>query len=106
MNVVTSSSLSAIGSSQAPRLVFCPDRRAISPSRPSVMPAVDEHDQRPAEVAVDHEDDERRDQQHPQQRELVCGRERGHLGVLFPVGSPPVTQAGDRLDRFGAAHRT
>jgi hypothetical protein len=40
MNVVTSSSLSAIGSSHAPRLVRWPARRAIRPSSASVAPAV------------------------------------------------------------------
>jgi hypothetical protein len=38
--VVTSSSLSAMGSSQAPRFDFTADRRAIKPSRASVRPAV------------------------------------------------------------------
>ena len=38
-NIVTSSSLSAIGSSHAPSVVFCPVRRAMSPSSRSVMPA-------------------------------------------------------------------
>ena len=38
-NVETSSSLSAIGSSNAPRSVRWPDRRAISPSSTSVTPA-------------------------------------------------------------------
>ena len=39
MNIVTSNSLSAIGSSQAPSVVFCPVARAISPSSRSVRPA-------------------------------------------------------------------
>ena len=57
------------------------------------MPAVDEHDQRPAEMAVDHQDDERRNQQHPQQRQLVRRRERGHRT------SGPATAPAQRFSR-------
>ena len=38
-NIVTSRSLSAIGSSHAPRVVFCPVMRAMTPSSMSVTPA-------------------------------------------------------------------
>ena len=39
-NIVTSSSLSAIGSSHAPSVVFSPVQRAIRPSKRSVSAAV------------------------------------------------------------------
>ena len=40
-----------------------------------------EHGQRPAEMAVDDQDDERRDEQHPQQRELIRQRQDRHRAL-------------------------
>ena len=97
-NVVTSSSLSAIGSSHAPepRLLARPARSR--PSRPSVTPAVTNTTSAHPTIAVDHQDDERRDQQHPQQRQLIRRRERRHrrparasILVTASIASAPVT---------------
>ena len=77
-NVVTSSSLSAIGSSQAPRLVRWPARRAMRPSSASVRPATLKTISAPPEVPVDNEQDERGNQRDSQNRQLVGQREILH----------------------------
>jgi len=53
---VTSSSLSAIGSSHAPRFVFCPDRRAINPSSASVTPAMIKDERLATELGIGNPD--------------------------------------------------
>ena len=42
----------------------------------------DEHDERPAEISVDREDDEGRREQHPGKGELISRREHAHLVEL------------------------
>ena len=77
--MVTSSSLSAAGSSQAPSEVRWLARRAISPSSASVAPATTKITERPAEPAVDDAQHERRNQQQAQQRQLI-GNGQDRLG--------------------------
>src|SRR5207237_5778533 len=43
--------------------------------------------QRPSEIAVDDQDDENRDQQHADKRQLVGGRENTHFKALNSVSS-------------------
>src|SRR5207249_757023 len=47
-----------------------------------------EHDERPSQVPVDDQDDERGDEQHPQQRELIGRRQRGGHRPLFVLSAP------------------
>ena len=97
--VATMSSLSAIGSSQAPK--------AGAPAefpRDEAVEQVGEtrdgkHDQRPPEVAVDRQDDEGRHEHHPREGELVCRREDAHFAavwsrsirVIASIASAPLT---------------
>ena len=51
----------------------------------------DERGQRPPELAVQHQDHERRDEQHPEQRDLVRDGERRHLYFFSPRALDPVS---------------
>ena len=100
-NIVTSSSLSAIGSSQAPSVVFWPVEPRDQAVEQVGEAGDDERDQRPAPVAVEQQDHERRNQQHPEDGELIRGRQVHRTGSASRARASCV----DRGDRFGAGHR-
>ena len=64
-NIVTSSSLSAIGSSHAPSVVFSPVQPGDQAVEEVGERGGEERQERPAAVAVQQQDHECRDQQHP-----------------------------------------
>ena len=103
--MLISSSLSAIGSSQAPSVVFCPARRAMSPSSASVIPATQKRASAHPSSSVDDQDHERRNQQHPQQRQLIRERQPAMLIVRSPRGQTGQSfQTRHGVQRLGTGH--
>ena len=101
MNMVTSRSLSAIGSSQAPSVGLLPGRPGDQAVEHVGHAGGEERDQRPAAIAVDQQDHERRNQQHPEDGELIGRREVLHHRRPSARARSRSTAA----DRFRSGHR-